>query len=63
MAGEITASALLSGPSNPVVGLVLLDLWENGSFPQLTAMAVIMTVLDTVVVLFVLRYFRGAFRA
>lgn len=63
MAGEITASALLSGPSNPVVGLVLLDLWENGSFPQLTAMAVIMTVLDAVVVLAVLRYFRGAFRS
>lgn len=63
MAGEITASALLSGPSNPVVGLVLLDLWENGSFPQLTAMAVIMTVLDAVVVLLVLRYFRGSFRS
>ncbi|MEX0760278.1 MAG: ABC transporter permease subunit, partial [Tistlia sp.] len=63
MAGELTASALLSGPSNPVVGLVLLDLWENGSFPQLTAMALIMTVLDTAVVLLVLRYFRGALRS
>lgn len=41
ISGELTASALLSGTGNPVVGLVLLDLWENGSFPQLSAIALI----------------------
>lgn len=51
ISGELTASSLLSGTANPVIGLVLLDLWENGSFPQLSALAVIMTVMDAVVVL------------
>ena len=54
ISGELTASALLSGTDNPVVGLVLLDLWENGSFPQLSAIALIMTVLDASVVLAVM---------
>lgn len=58
ISGELTAAALLSGPSNPVVGMVLLDLWENGSFPQLSAIALIMTLLDAVVVLAVMRGFR-----
>lgn len=56
--GELTASALLSGTANPVVGLVLLNLWENGSFPQLAAVSLLMTVLDVVVVFSVLRLFR-----
>ncbi|MBS7743090.1 MULTISPECIES: iron ABC transporter permease [unclassified Chelatococcus] len=54
--GELTASALLAGTGNPVVGIVLLDLWENGSFPQLAAIAVIMTILDMVVVGGILRF-------
>lgn len=54
ISGELTASALLAGTGNPVVGLVLLDLWENGSFPQLSAIALIMTVLDAVVVMSVM---------
>jgi iron(III) transport system permease protein len=54
ISGELTATALLAGTGNPVVGLVLLDLWENGSFPQLAAIAMIMTVLDAAVVLAVM---------
>jgi len=57
MAGELTASALLSGVSNPVIGLVLLDLWENGSFPQLASMAMVVTVVDVLIVMIVLRFF------
>lgn len=57
MAGELTASALLSGASNPVIGLVLLDLWENGSFPQLAAMAMVVTMIDVAIVTTVLRFF------
>ncbi|MBP2294964.1 ABC transporter permease [Azospirillum rugosum] len=60
MSGDLTASALLGGTNNPVIGQTLLDLWENGSFPQLAALAVIITVLDCAVVLLVLRYFRGS---
>jgi iron(III) transport system permease protein len=58
ISGELTASALLAGTSNPVVGLVLLDMWENGSFPQLAAVAVIMTMLDIAVVSAILRTFK-----
>lgn len=38
------------GDGNPVVGLVLLDVWENRSFPQLSAIALIMTIIDALVV-------------
>jgi iron(III) transport system permease protein len=58
ISGELTASALLSGTNNPVVGLVLLDLWENGSFPQLAAISVVMTILDVTVIVAVLHTFR-----
>lgn len=63
ISGELTASALLAGTNNPVVGSVLLDLWENGSFPQLSAIALIMTVLDATVVLIVLYGLRLKWRA
>lgn len=52
--GEVTASALIGGTSNPVVGLALLNLWENGSFPQVAAMAVVITLMNAVVVTLVL---------
>src|SRR5690606_31275424 len=32
MAGELTASALLAGARNPVIGFVILDIWEQGTF-------------------------------
>jgi iron(III) transport system permease protein len=58
ISGELTASALLSGTRNPVVGLVLLNLWENGSFPQLSAISLVMTVVGAGVVLTVMKIFR-----
>lgn len=48
MMGEVTASAILSGTSNGVVGAVLLDLWENGSFPLMTAFAMVIWLIATV---------------
>jgi iron(III) transport system permease protein len=61
MVGELTASALLSGTSNPVVGRVIMDLWNNGSFPQLTSLAIIMSVVDSIFVLVMLRLTRRTF--
>jgi len=61
MVGELTASALLSGSSNPVVGRGLLDLWNNGSFPQLTSLAIVMSVVDSVFVIAMLRLTRRSF--
>jgi len=59
--GELTASVLLSGVGNPVVGTVILSLWENGTFPQLAALAVLISLLNTVVVLGLLHFSRGTF--
>lgn len=56
MSGELTASALLAGSNNPVIGQVIIDFWQNGSFPEIAALAVIMTVVNTVVVSVVLRF-------
>ncbi|WP_250518396.1 iron ABC transporter permease [Caballeronia sp. ATUFL_M1_KS5A] len=49
--GEVTASAILSGTSNPVVGAVLLDLWRQGSFPMMTAFALIIWFIGSLLVL------------
>lgn len=58
ISGEVTASALLGGVANPVVGLALLNLWENGSFPQVAAMAVVITLMNMAVVTLVLSLVR-----
>jgi iron(III) transport system permease protein len=54
-AGELTASALLSGTANPVVGRMLMDLWNYGSFPQVAALALVMTVINAVFIGIILR--------
>jgi iron(III) transport system permease protein len=51
MVGDLTASALLAGTRNPVVGFVILNIWENGVFGELAALAVVITVLTSTAVL------------
>lgn len=51
MSSELTASALLAGTTNPVVGQVILDFWQNGSLPQVAALAIVMTAINAAVVL------------
>lgn len=50
-AGDITASALLAGTRNPVVGFVILELWGSGTYPQLAALATLISLLTSTVVL------------
>ncbi|MBI2756551.1 MAG: iron ABC transporter permease [Chloroflexi bacterium] len=57
-AGELTASVLLSSTGNPVLGRVMIDLWAYGSYPQVTALAVIITALNGVFVAIMLRVAR-----
>jgi iron(III) transport system permease protein len=57
--GDITASAMLSGNRNPVVGFVILDIWAGGSFPQLAALGTVMTVVSSLVVLATMRLTRS----
>lgn len=58
MSGDITASAMLAGNRNPVVGFVVLDLWSGGSFPQLAALGTVMTIVSSSVVLLTMRLSR-----
>lgn len=51
MSGEITASSMLAGTRNPVVGFVVLDLWSNGSYPALAAFGTLMSLITSTVVL------------
>jgi iron(III) transport system permease protein len=62
MSGEITASAMLAGIGNPVVGFVVLDLWSNGSYSSLAAFGVLMSLMTSTVVLLSLRLTRGVAR-
>lgn len=57
--GEVTASAILSGGSNPVVGAVLLDLWNQGDFPAMTALAIMIWLISSVLVLLMIRISNG----
>jgi iron(III) transport system permease protein len=51
MSGEITASSMLAGTGNPVVGFVVLDLWTNGSYAALAAFGTLMSLITSTVVL------------
>jgi iron(III) transport system permease protein len=56
--GEVAAVALLSGSSNPVVGSVLLNLWQQGQFSQMTALAIVVWLISSGLVLLSLRLSR-----
>jgi iron(III) transport system permease protein len=58
MSGDITASALLAGTRNPVIGFVILDIWEQGTFGSLAALASSFVVVTSSVVLLVMRLTR-----
>ena len=49
-AGDLTASALLAGIRNPVVGFRILEIYENGAYADLAALAIVLTIVSTVVV-------------
>lgn len=59
--GELNVAALLSGPSNPVIGYVILDVFEHGTYSQLGAMGAIIGVVATVSVGSVLLFARPRF--
>ncbi|MBV9812431.1 MAG: iron ABC transporter permease [Acetobacteraceae bacterium] len=61
-ADELTASAFLSGPSNPVIGRVLMDFWVFGNFPEVAALALIMTLVNVVCIAVMRAFSRYALR-
>ena len=59
MVGDLTASALLAGTRNPVVGFVILDIWENGLYSALAALSALISIISTAAVMLVLYLGRG----
>lgn len=58
--GDITASAILASTRTPVVGFVILGLFQNGTYPTLAALGAVITVVSSVVVLAALAIRRHA---
>jgi iron(III) transport system permease protein len=56
---EVTGSVFLSGATNPVVGPVILQIWQNGgTYSTLAALTVIITLVQTLIVFAVLGFER-----
>lgn len=49
--GDITASAILASPSSPVIGFVILTLFQNGTYPLLAALGAVISAVSSVIVL------------
>lgn len=50
MAGDLTASAILSGTRNPVVGFRILEEYTNGSYADVAALATVLVTITVVVI-------------
>jgi len=57
--GDLTASVLLSGTATPTIGYVLLQEFNNGSYPVIAALGVLVSLASSFIVLFVLRLTAG----
>lgn len=58
MAGDLTASAILSGTNNPVVGFRILETFQGGSYALLAALSTVLVVITATVLVIVLVYTR-----
>jgi len=61
--GDLTAAAILSGPRNMVIGYRIQDIYDSGTYSDLAALAVVVTVLSAVAVGVVMRFARPRFSA
>jgi iron(III) transport system permease protein len=52
--GDLTASSILAGPGNPVVGWKILQVYTDGSYSEMAALSVILTLVSGFVVVTVL---------
>jgi len=59
IAGDLAVTALLGSPSNVTVGYLMLQTFHNGSFGQLAPIAIVLTVVSTVVVIGVIAISNG----
>jgi iron(III) transport system permease protein len=54
--GDLTASAILSGPQNIVVGSIFLQIWEAGRFAHLATLGMVICLTTASVVGIVLAF-------
>ncbi|MGI5326931.1 ABC transporter permease [Actinomadura nitritigenes] len=59
IAGDISASAILAGTGNEVVGYRILEVFANGDYAMLGSLSILLTLVSVVVVLPVTWYARG----
>lgn len=62
MVGDLTASSMLAGTRNPVVGFRILEVYQNGSYALLASLATALTVITSTVLALVLWFSRRAAR-
>lgn len=51
MFSDLTASVMLAGPSTPVIGFRILNIYQNGSFGTLAALTLVVTLIASVTVI------------
>jgi iron(III) transport system permease protein len=56
MVGDLTASAILSGTANPVVGFRILEVFTSGSFALLASLSIVLVAITATVLVVVLAY-------
>ena len=52
--GDLTASSILAGPRNPVIGWKILQVYTDGSYSEMAALSVVLTVISGAVVVTVM---------
>lgn len=57
--GDLTLSALLSGPTNLVIGVRILEIFQTGSYADLAALSVLLTAVTGTVVIVAMVLARG----
>jgi iron(III) transport system permease protein len=62
MVGDLAASTLLAGSRTPVLGFVMLDIYEQGTFGLLAALAATVSFMTSSVVLILMRIARPRFK-
>lgn len=62
MIGDLTASSILAGTNNNVVGFRILEIYQNGSFSLLASLSTVLTVISAVIVIGVLVFSRRSER-
>lgn len=61
LVGELTASVILAGPHTPVMGYLIMTIYESGTYSQLACLATIIAVLSAITVALTIAFARPKF--